>query len=56
MVVIPTLKNVSTTLKIRKTKNKITRPTIAATIVPLALSIAALSPPEKIHLTAPNIR
>ena len=51
-----TLKNASSTLIRRNVKNKIIKPTIAATIVPLAESIAPLSPPENIHLTAPKRR
>ena len=51
-----TLKKASSTLMSKKVRNSMTKPTIAATIVPLALSTAALSPPEKIHLTAPKRR
>ena len=47
-------KNRKTTVKIRNTKNTIINPTIAATMVPRADSIPALSPPENIHFTAPK--
>ena len=49
----PRPKNRNSIVKTRNTKNTITNPTMAAVIVPLALSTAALSPPENIHFIAP---
>lgn len=49
----PRPKNLNSIVKTKKTRNTITNPTIAAVIVPLALSTAALSPPENIHFIAP---
>ena len=49
-----TPKNDNIKVKIKNTKNTIINPTIAATMVPRADSIPALSPPEVIHLTAPK--
>ena len=56
MLLIFNPKNLSTTVKIRKTRNITTNPTIDAVIIPLAPSIPALSPPENIHFNAPKSR
>lgn len=56
MFPIFTLKKPSRTLIRRNAKNRTTKPTIAATIWPLAASTAALSPPDRIHLTAPQAK
>ena len=45
-----------TKLRRKKDAKTITRPMIAAMIVFRADSTAALSPPEKIHLSPPQIR
>lgn len=49
-------KNWKTKLIIKNDRNTSTSPTRAATIVPLAASTFALSPPETTHLIPPKIR
>ena len=48
-------KNVSISLIIAKVENINTRPVKALVILALALSTCALSPPDRIQLTAPQI-
>jgi len=51
-----TLKKNKSILKMKKAAKIRTRPTTAPIIIPRALSIPALSPPERIHLTPPQTR